>query len=104
MPSPEHYYQRRPESPVKSPRLQTVITDLAEYQEVDLTQANARFSIARPDQAQQWVVSNFEGQIDVARCTTTDDFMVPDIDVLLAVTPEGWATEKIVYSDATWQA
>lgn len=104
MPSPEQYYQRRPASPVKSPRLQAVITDLAEYQEVDLSQANARFSIARPDQEQQWVVSNHEGQIDVACCATNDDFMVPDIDVLLSRTPTVWATEQVVYSDATWQA
>lgn len=106
MPSPERYYQRRAATPVTSPRMQAVITDLAEYHEVDLTQPNARFSVAQPEQEKQWVMSNYQGQhIDVAYCAVADDaFMVPDIDVLLAVTPNGWATEKVVYTDATWQA
>ena len=44
MPSPEYHYQRRAEVPVPSPHLQAVITDLAAYHEVDLTQAGARFA------------------------------------------------------------
>lgn len=106
MPSPESHYQRRAEVPVPSPRMQAILTNLAEYHEVDLTQAGARFSIVQPDQDTQWVISNFKGQhIDVAHCPVHDEaFMVPDIDMLLAMTPNGWATEKVVYTAATWQA
>lgn len=106
MPSPEHYYQRCAEAPVPSPRMQAVITDLAEYHEVDLSQEGARFNVAQPAQDKQWVISNYQGHhIDVAHCPVDDDaFMVPDIDLLLVRTPQGWATEKIIYTDATWQA
>src|SRR4051812_34698246 len=103
MPSPEYYYQRRAETPVLSPQLQAVITDLAEYQEVDLTQAGARFTLTQPEQETQWLIYNHEGNIDVARCPTHDDgFMVPDLDILLTVTPEGWQTEKVIYSATAW--
>ena len=105
MPSPEYHYQRCAEIPAPSPRMQTVITDLAEYHEVDLSQEGARFSVARPEQDKQWEVSNFEGQhIDVASCSVDDDFMVPDIDVVLVMTPHGWQTEKVIYTDASWHA
>ncbi len=77
MPSPEYHYQRRAETPVASPRMQAVITDLAEYHEVDLTQEGARFSIARPEQAKQWVISNYQGeQIDIASCPVANDAFI----------------------------
>lgn len=105
MPSPEYHYQRCAETPTPSPRMQAVITDLAEYHEVDLTQAGALFTFTRPEQDTQWVMSNYQGKIDVARCPVAEnDFMVPDIDVLLAVTPNGWQTEKVIYTDASWHA
>src|SRR6476619_5553344 len=98
MPSPEQYYQRCTETPVASPHLQAVITDLAAYHEVDLSQAGVHFTFARPEQETHWLIRNLAGKIDVACCPTTDAFMVPDLDVLLTVTPEGWQTEKVVYS------
>src|SRR5437764_2679990 len=106
MPSPEHYYQRRAETPTTSPHLQAVITDLAAYYEVDVTQANALFVFARPEQEKQWFIRNLDGQhIDVARCpVASDDFMVPDIDVVLAVTQNGWQTTKVLHTDAVWAA
>lgn len=90
--SPEHYYQRRPkETPTTSPHLQAVIMDLAAYYEVDISQTDARFSFTQSEQTTQWLIANLDGShIDVARCPVeTDDFMVPDIDVVLAVTPIG---------------
>ena len=106
MPSPEHYYQRHAETPSPSPTLQAVITDLASYYEVDLNQADACFVFARPEQTTQWVIANLDGQhIDVARCSVQeDDFMVPDIDVVLAMTPNGWQTTKVLHTDAVWAA
>jgi hypothetical protein len=106
MPSPEHYHQRRPETPTTSPHLQAVITDLAAYYEVDLNKADARFSFVRPEQDKQWLIANLDGQhIDVARCpVATDDFMVPDIDVLLTMKPKRWETVKVLYTDAVWEA
>src|SRR2546423_12288880 len=105
MPSPEHYYQRRSDAPTPSPRLQAVITDLAAYYEVDLNQADARFVFARPEQDKQWFIRNLDGQhIDVARCPVeTNDFMVPDIDVVLAITPNGWQTTKVLHTNAVWE-
>src|SRR5215207_9313252 len=98
MPSPEHFYQRNSETPITSPHLQAVITDLAAYYEIDITQDSARFSFARPEQDKQWLIANLDGQhIDVARCPVeTDDFMVPDIDVVLAMKPTGWQTTKVL--------
>ena len=104
MPSPEYHYQRRAEVPVPSPHLQAVVTDLAEYHEVDLNQAGVHFTFTQPEQDTHWLISNHDGKIDVARCPTTAAFMVPDLDVLLAVTSEGWQTEKVVYSAAGWHA
>ena len=107
MPSPEHFYQRRPkETPTTSPHLQAVITDLAAYYEVDVNQDGARFSFARPEQDKQWVIANLDGShIDVARCPVeTDDFMVPDIDVVLAIKSNGWQTVKVLHSDRAWEA
>lgn len=106
MPSPEHYYQRRAETPTPSPHLQAVITDLAAYHEVDLNQEGARFTFARPEQTTQWLIANLDGQhIDVARCPVeTNDFMVPDIDVVLAMKPNGWQTVKVLHTDAVWAA
>lgn len=106
MPSPEHSYQRRTETPTTSPHLQAIITDLAAYYEVDLSKADARFSFTRPEQEKQWVIANLDGShIDVARCPVeTDDFMVPDIDVVLAMTPNGWQTTQVLYTDAVWEA
>src|SRR5436190_4148784 len=103
---PEHFYQRRSETPSSSPHLQAVITDLAAYDEVDVTQANALFVFARPEQGKQWFIRNLDGQhIDVARCpVAADDFMVPDIDVVLAMTPNGWQTTKVLHTDAVWAA
>jgi hypothetical protein len=107
MPSPEHSYERRPrETPPISPRLQAVITDLAAYYEVDIVQAGARFSFARPEQDKQWLITNLDGQhIDVARCLVDEEaFMVPDIDLLFALTPTGWQTKSVVYTGAVWEA
>src|SRR5215207_168770 len=106
MPSSEHFYQRCAETPTTSPHLQTVITDLAAYYEIDITQAEARFSSVRAEQTTQWVIANLDGQhIDVARCPVeTDDFMVPDIDVVLAMTPNGWQTMSVVHTEAVWKA
>ena len=80
-----------------------MVTDLAEYHEVDLSQAGVHFTFARPEQDTHWLISNHAGKIDVARCPTTDAFMVPDLDVLLTVMPEGWQTQKVLYSAAAWQ-
>ena len=106
MPLSEYHYQRHAETPSNSPHLQAVITDLASYYEVDLNQAGARFVFARPEQDTEWMIANLDGQhIDVARCPTkTDDFMVPDIDVVLAMTPNGWQTMKVLHTDAVWTA
>lgn len=106
MPSPEHYYQRHSETPTTSPHLQTVITDLAAYYEVDLNKADARFSFVRPEQTTQWVIANLDDKhIDVARCpVAADDFMVPDIDVVLAMKPNGWQTTKVIHNAAVWEA
>src|SRR3954470_3340680 len=106
MPSPEHYYQRRAEIPSASPHLQAVITDLTAYYEVDLNQAAARFVFARPEQDKQWFIRNLDGQhIDVARCpVAADDFMVPDLDVVSAMTPTGWQTVKVLHTAAVWAA
>jgi hypothetical protein len=106
MPSPEYHYQRHAETPTTSPHLQTVITDLASYYEVDLTKADACFVFARPEQDKQWFIRNLDGQhIDVARCpVAADDFMVPDIDLVLAMTPNGWQTVKVLHTDAVWAA
>src|SRR5215212_2891801 len=104
---PEHYYQRRPkETPTPSLRLQAVITDLAAYYEVNLHQAEARFVFARPEQDTEWMIANLDGKhIDVARCPVAeDDFMVPDIDVVLAMTPNGWQTTQVLHTDAVWAA
>ena len=77
--------------------MQMVITDLAAYHEVDLSQAGVHFTFARPEQDTHWLISNHKGDhIDVARCPTTDAFMVPELDVRLAVTPNGWQTEKVL--------
>lgn len=86
--------------------MQAVITDLAAYYEVDLDQAGARFTFARPAQAKQWLIANLDGQhIDVARCPVeTDDFMVPYIDVLLEIMPNGWQITKVLHTDAVWEA
>ena len=65
--SPEYYYQQRAEVPTPSPHLQTVITDLAEYHEVDLSQAGVHFTFALPEQDTHWLISNHKGKIDVAR-------------------------------------
>lgn len=106
MPSPEHYYQQRAEKPTTSPHLQAVITDLAAYHEMDLSHEGARFSFARPKQPHQWLIANLDGQhLDVARCpVATDDFMIPDIDVVLAMQSNGWEIVKVVHSDAAWKA
>jgi len=103
---PEHFYQRRSEKSSSSPHLQAVITDLAAYYEVDVTQADALFVFARPEQDKQWFIRNLDGQhIDVARCPVAeDDFMIPDIDVVLAMTPGGWQTTKVLHTDAVWAA
>lgn len=107
MPSPEHFYERRPqETPTTSRRMQAVITDLAAYYEVDLDQEGARFNFTRPEHDKQWVIANLDGSnLDVARCpVAADDFMVPDIDVVLAMTPTGWQTMSVVHTDAVWEA
>lgn len=107
MPSAEHYYQRRPlETLTPSPRMQAIITDLAAYYEVDIRQADVRFSLARPGEAHQWLIANLDGQrIDVARCPVDDEtFMVPDIDLLFAVTPKGWETVRVIHTNAAWEA
>ncbi len=106
MPSPEHFYQRRSETSTTSPHLQAVITDLAADYEVDLNQTNARFVFARPGQDKHWLIANLNGnQIDVARCpVATNDFMVPDIDLVLAMKPTGWQTIKVLHTDAVWEA
>ena len=59
-----------------------------------------------PEQDKQWIIANLDGQhIDVARCPVeTDDFIVPDIDVVLAVTQNGWQTTKVLHTDAVWEA
>src|SRR5215216_6104610 len=100
----EHYYQRHAETPTTSSHLQAVITDLAVYYEVDVTQAGARFVFARPEQTTQWLIANLDGQhLDVALCPVEpDDFMVPDIDVVLAMTPNGWQTVRVLHTDAVW--
>src|SRR6476659_5027778 len=103
---PEYYHQRHAETPSSSPHLQAVITDLAAYYEVDLNQADARFTFARPEQDKQWFIRNLDGQhIDVARCpVASDNFMIPDIDVVSAMTPNGWQTVKVLHTDAVWAA
>lgn len=104
---PEHYYQRHPkETPTTSSHLQTVITDLAAYYEVDITQDGARFSFVRPEQDKQWLIAHLDGQhIDVARCPVDDDtFMVPDIDLVVAMKPNGWETVKVLHTDTVWEA
>jgi hypothetical protein len=102
----EHYYQRHAETPTSSPYLQAIITDLAAYYEVDVTQANALFVFTRPEQDKQWFIRNLDGRhIDVAWCPVqADDFMVPDLDVVSAMTPNGWQTVKVLHTAAVWAA
>ena len=52
------------------------------------------------------MIANPDGQhIDVARCPVKAvDFMVPDIDIVLAMTPNGWQTVKVLHTDAVWAA
>lgn len=103
---PEYHYQRHAETPSASLHLQAVITDLASYYEVDLNKANARFVFARPEQDKHWMIAKLDSQqIDVARCPVAeDDFMVPDIDVVLAMSPNGWQTTQVLHTDAVWAA
>jgi hypothetical protein len=52
------------------------------------------------------LIANLDGShIDVARCPVeTDDFMVPDIDVLLEMTSNGRQTTQVLHTDAVWEA
>lgn len=90
----------------KNTHLQAVITDLAAYYEMNIAQEGARFSFARPEQDKQWLIANLDGQhIDVVRCPVEQEaFMVPDIDLVLAMTPNGWLTMSVVHTDAVWEA
>jgi hypothetical protein len=52
------------------------------------------------------MIANLDGQqIDVARCPVAeDDFMIPDIDVVLAMKPNGWQATKVIHTDVVWEA
>jgi hypothetical protein len=106
MPFPEHHYQRCAETPTTSPRMQAVISDLAAYYEIEITQAGARFTVDRPEQNTRWAITNLDGHhLDVARCPLAEEaFMVPDLDLVFAMTPTGWQTQSVVHTAAVWAA
>jgi hypothetical protein len=106
MPSPEYHYHRCAEPPIPASPLQAVITDLAAYHEVDLAPTGVSFTVDRPEQGTRWMITNLDGErMDVARCPFADDpFMVPDLDVTVALTPTGWHTTSVVYTAAVWEA
>lgn len=116
MPSPEQFYQSRPleipqtdhgglaEQPTTSPYMEQVVTRLAVAHDVDLSQKGVKFMFDVPNQPQRWLFGNIDGaRIGVARCQVdAENQMAPDLDMVFAITPEGWEPVEIVHAEGPW--
>lgn len=115
MPSPEQFYQPRPreapqtngglaEQPTTSPRMEQVVTHLAAAHDVDLSQKGATLHLDVPAQQQRWLIGNIDGErIGITRCAVdAHDQLAPELDMVFAVQPEGWAPMEIVHAQNPW--
>jgi len=91
--------------PVISPYMERVVTQLATVYGVDLAQQGATFNVDAPEYFRRWLIGNIDGErIGITRCQIDkNDLMQPDLDMVFAVTQQGWEPREIMHSDQVWQ-
>jgi hypothetical protein len=91
------------EAPTCSPRMQEIVTHLAAAHNIDLSQKGATLHLDVPDQ-QRWLIANIDGErIGVTRCQIdAENGLAPDLDMVFAVTPDGWEPVELVHAEGPW--
>lgn len=90
---------------VISPHMEHVVTQLATAYGVDLAQQGAAFQVDIPEQVRRWLIGNLDGaRIGITRCQLEQgELLLPDLDMVFAVTQSGWEPREIVNSERVWQ-
>lgn len=88
-----------------SPRMEAVITQLAESFSVDLSQPGASLTIALPDQPYRWLVKNLDGaRMSVTRCAVEGDGLLSlELDMVFVVHPVGWEPVELLRTPTLWE-
>lgn len=91
--------------PTTSPHMEQVVTTLATAHGIDLTQVGASLNVDTSDGLQRWLIANIDGaRIGVTRCQVdAEGCLCPDLDMVFAVTPEGWEPQELAHSEQVWQ-
>ncbi len=86
--------------------MEHTVTHLAAVYGVDLAQPGASLAIDLPEQAHRWLIANIDGErIGVTRCQVdAAGLLCPDLDMVFALTPDGWEPQELAHSDQVWQA
>lgn len=93
-----------PAQSAKSLRMEQVVSSLAADAGVDLSEKGTSFELDVPNQAQRWLFTNIDGErIGITRCQVAEENLLsPDLDIVVALTPDGWEPQELIHSDTTW--
>lgn len=84
--------------------MEQAIANLAACYGVDLARAGTSFAVNIPQCPQLWLIANIDGdRMGVTRCQVDEDgSLCPDLDMVFAVTPDGWEPQELTHSDQVW--
>lgn len=103
--APQTDYEGLAEQPTTSLRMEQAVTNLAAAYGVDLAHAGASFAVNMPHCPQHWLITNIDGErIGITRGQVNQEgFLCPDLDMVFAITPDGWEPQELAHSDQVWQ-
>ena len=89
-----------------SPQLEQIVKRLAAKYGVDLSQPGAQLSLDMPTRPDCWLIANLDGmRISVTRCVVEEgDCLAPDLDMVFALTLQGWEPVELVHTEGVWNA
>ena len=94
------------EQETTSPQLEQIVKRLAAKYGVDLSQPGAQLSLEMPARPDRWLIVNLDGKrICLTRfLVEAGDCLAPALDMVFALTPQGWEPLELLYADEVWEA
>jgi hypothetical protein len=84
-----------------SPQMERIAKQLAARYEMDWTQSGAYLMLAMPERPERWLLINMDGERFSLTCCLVepDETLVPEVDMVFILHPEGWEPIELLYSN-----
>jgi hypothetical protein len=94
------------EPAVLSPHMEHIAKTLAATHGMDWSQEGARLVLSIPERPERWLLINLDGErFSLTGCLVEqDNSLIPEVDMVFTMHPEGWEPIELLYSNEIFAA